>query len=860
MRVLVLGGSTAGVHAAEKAAQAGHQVTLCTPYYALGEDAAGSWAVHSKAGWEAWRQRLGWLAMDEKPCPLTLKRALDVCLRAQGVRVLYVSRPAAIVQCGGAAAGALIEDDHGLGFYPADLVLDASAYGKYTAALTPDGLRFPAHARLSVCAAYKSAILPAAACDFQLLPGTMEDGHVLVRQDIPLPQPMTLGQMRRLHLRETARLCHAVAQSTLLGEQAALYPAFPSQPEITGYVKTPSPLRGLIYAEDWLMAGGAFQAHSGALSIWMRGLEIPCSVDHGAARLDIDRLPCQDAPVAILGGGTAGCCAAIGAAEEGASPLIIERGTLLGGTRTAGGMRGLYFGNRSQVFLRFFERWNRDAAQLHQQRTSATEALSIAAMMEEHGVVQKLCASVCGARIDDRRARRVLLATEEGLQAVSAAQWIDATGTGETAALMGCAMTFGDHETGRTQNYSQWRMCDSAHAGYQRLDQGTLDDPGKDSLSKEIQRCLHDPLAYDLVDMLTPREGRRLCGRVCVTLEDVMRGTAFADTLCHTFSTYDPHGRSFHPAGRLGLLPAQDAPRYAPVPLRALLPREIDNLLVCGKALSMDQDALNYARMAPDVMCVGYLAGRVAGMCVKQQCAAQALPLDPLQEEMRRAGAIVPVAPVPMQDTALRIACGDERGFAQAVLTNDAAVLTALPPFKQAGALSNRLLADKTRLWFGDISGAQRCTETLKQLCARLRGYAYIDRQGKDGVVRAGLVGPLDDYWLAIQLCVLLSKAHYAPAQPAILAFLRDTSIEDAWTNQESAYASIRLDCHTPPSYDRALSLAYACRLMPFADAAAELARLLRQTECGHACSRNPWQDYLSLCLRRALEACQKNG
>ena len=150
---------------------------------------------------------------------------------------------------------------------------------------------------------------------------------------------------------------------------------------------------------------------------------------------------------------------------------------------------------------------------------------------------------------------------------------------------------------------------------------------------------------------------------------------------------------------------------------------------------------------------------------------------------MRRAGAIVPVAPVPVQDTALHIACGDERGFAHAVLTNDAAVLTALPPLEQAGALSNRLLADKTRLWFGDISGAQRCTETLEQLCARLRGYAYIDRQGKDGVVPAGLGGPLEDYWLAIQLCVLLSKAHYAPAQPAILAFLRNTSIKDAWTN-----------------------------------------------------------------------------
>ena len=59
---------------------------------------------------------------------------------------------------------------------------------------------------------------------------------------------------------------------------------------------------------------------------------------------------------------------------------------------------------------------------------------------------------------------------------------------------------------------------------------------------------------------------------------------------------------------------------------------------------------------------------------------------------MRRAGAIVPVTPVPVQDTALRIACGDERGFAQAVLTNDAAALAALPPFEQAGALSLSLI------------------------------------------------------------------------------------------------------------------------------------------------------------------------
>lgn len=85
--------------------------------------------------------------------------------------------------------------------------------------------------------------------------------------------------------------------------------------------------------------------------------------------------------------------------------------------------------------------------------------------------------------------------------------------------------------------------------------------------------------------------------------------------------------------------------------------------------------------------------------------------------------------------------------------------------------MSNRLLADKTRLWFGDISGAQRCTETLEQLCERLRGYAYIDRQGKDSVVRAGLVGPLDDYWLchsALRACCprLITRPRSLPSSP----------------------------------------------------------------------------------------------
>ena len=473
------------------------------------------------------------------------------------------------------------------------------------------------------------------------------------------------------------------------------------------------------------------------------------------------------------------------------------------------------------------------------------------------GVRQRWCATVFGAEVEDRRIHRLAVATEEGPICLMPEAVIDATGTGEVAAYAGCAMTFGDATLGRTQNYSQWRICDGAQVKYEHLDQGTLNDATRHGLTREIRRCLQDERAWDLVDMLTVREGRRLCGRACVTLEDVVRGVTPPDTLCHGFSTYDPHGRSFRLAGRLGLLPAQDSPRYVPVPYGAMLPKEVDNLLVCGKALSMDQDAMNYARMSPDVMCVGYLAGRIAAQCLAAGIALPKARLTALRREMRAAGALVAVQEVSPEDTALRIACGEESGFAQAVLGGDRRVLAALDALEAAGAVSQPLLADKTRLWFGDRSGSGRLTAHLRRLCQRLKGYVYIDRQGPDGVIRGGVVGPLDDYWLALQLSVLLARAGCREAEESILALLADTHVEDAWHDEDSAYASIRLDCQTPPSYDRALSLACACEWMPFSRALPELRRLVEETEAGGAPADQPWKQYLILCLLRAATVCE---
>ena len=342
MRVLVLGGALAGLKAAAMAARQGHQVTLCTPHHALGEDVLGSWAYRTRARQEQLRAMLADLYAGEELRPVAVKRALDAHLAALGVAVWYVSRPAAILQTAGAASGVLVEDELGLRCLEADLVLDAGAYGEYAAMTTAAGLILPPEATLTVRAEYTGAETAASWGDVYGAEAAMEAGHVQLLRQVRLEKPAALGEMRARCWQETIRLCREAADAGALGDQARLYPAFPAMPEITGAVKPAPALHGLMYAEDWLADPAVFRAPAGEMSALVRGKLVPCRLaEDGRAHLALDALPAIHAGLVVAGGGTAGVCAALGAAEEGCVPTVLERGTAMGGTRTLGGMRGL---------------------------------------------------------------------------------------------------------------------------------------------------------------------------------------------------------------------------------------------------------------------------------------------------------------------------------------------------------------------------------------------------------------------------------------------------------------------------------------------------------------------------------------
>ena len=138
------------------------------------------------------------------------------------------------------------------------------------------------------------------------------------------------------------------------------------------------------------------------------------------------------------------------------------------------------------------------------------------------------------------------------------------------------------------------------------------------------------------------REGRRIMGDYVLTREDVVEERKFPDVI----------GKSAFPAGAvhvvgpgtLGTMKPPDVPRTGgshDIPYRCLVPREIENLLVAGKAVSARREA--YQRFLMQTMVTGQAAGVAAALCAKQNITPRMLESDvaELQRILVAQGAIL---------------------------------------------------------------------------------------------------------------------------------------------------------------------------------------------------------------------------
>ena len=172
--------------------------------------------------------------------------------------------------------------------------------------------------------------------------------------------------------------------------------------------------------------------------------------------------------VVVVGGGFSGCGAALAAAEEGRSVLLLEASNALGGAANVNlvnpfmpfyskvdGETQLY---SQGIFQRITDEMAQMGAFLGKKTVLDNKAfneeilkLLLNRMMERAGVTLLFHAYLCGADYSEGKLRSVTVATKSGNLDFEADCFVDATGDADLAALAGCPFRLGRSSDGLCQ-------------------------------------------------------------------------------------------------------------------------------------------------------------------------------------------------------------------------------------------------------------------------------------------------------------------------------------------------------------------------------------------------------------------------
>lgn len=131
------------------------------------------------------------------------------------------------------------------------------------------------------------------------------------------------------------------------------------------------------------------------------------------------------------------------------------------------------------------------------------------------------------------------------------------------------------------------------------------------------------------------RETRRILGDYQLTADDILQARKFPDVIARSTYPVDIH----NPAGTgttLKRLPPEDA---YDIPLRCLLPQQVEGVIVAGRCISGTHEAHSSYRVMPVSMATGQAAGVCAALAVRHRKSPRTIPAADVQDELIRQGA-----------------------------------------------------------------------------------------------------------------------------------------------------------------------------------------------------------------------------
>ena len=394
--------------------------------------------------------------------------------------------------------------------------------------------------------------------------------------------------------------------------------------------------------------------------------------------------------VIICGGGPAGVSAAIAAARGGAKTCLLEVHGCLGGIWTAGSLSYILDGrNKNGLLPELLSRLDLMNARQGFVCDVESTKLVLEQMCEEAGVHVQLHTRVVHAlRNEDNRLTHVITESKSGRQAWEAKLFIDATGDGDLAARAGCSYEVGEAGTGATQPASLialvagvdpklcghftkiekqsrlnllaeirrggwepsydspglWHIRDDLYIMMANHEYGVSPENASDitratfHARKEIH-CIIEALRslggiwsnLRLVStgaQIGIREGRRIKGRYEVTVDDVLTGRRHDDAVCQVRFGIDVHLPNPQQMEAYREHRAKYAGKAKPydIPMRALIAKDIDGLLLAGRCISGDFLAHASYRVTGNAVTLGQAAGTIAALASQKNALPQQIP------------------------------------------------------------------------------------------------------------------------------------------------------------------------------------------------------------------------------------------
>ncbi|MBQ8869577.1 MAG: FAD-dependent oxidoreductase [Oscillospiraceae bacterium] len=300
-------------------------------------------------------------------------------------------------------------------------------------------------------------------------------------------------------------------------------------------------------------------------------------------------------------------------------------------------------------------------------------------MVSEAGVEVLCYTKFADCVLEDGQIKYVILAAPEGMLCATAKTFIDCSGIAAVAARANVPTYKGSEESGvpqpatlmfevdgvDTEKYAEYAarpeypvkaylMPTSKRYKVNHYHVFSVDAANAKSLTdghKSARRQVLD--AYSVLKDKTPgferaeitnvasvlgvRECRHIEGEYKITVNDVVEGTKFNDRIAVYGYGMDVHRRSEKESGNFKV---EVANRYY-IPYRSLLPKNCSNLLVAGKTICCESQAVGGMRCMPAAMAMGQAAGTAAAIAAKNGKPLRDIDINELQQQLIKDGVIL---------------------------------------------------------------------------------------------------------------------------------------------------------------------------------------------------------------------------